>query len=65
MTIFFLASMSINVIIITVLSFDIINYMKSVDQNLAELNKDVKETIKHTQDKNIEILKQLKENIGG
>ena len=65
MTIFFLASMSINVIIITVLSFDIINYMKSVDQNLAELNKDVKETINHTQDKNIEILKQLKENIGG
>ena len=64
MTIFFLASISINVIIMTVLGFDLINYMKSIDQNLETLNKDVKQTIQDTQDKNIQILNQLKENIG-
>lgn len=64
MTTFFLASISINIIIMTVLGFDLINYMKSIDQNLETLNKDVKQTIQDTQDKNIQILNQLKENIG-
>lgn len=61
---FFVASISINIIIMTVLGFDLINYMKSIDQNLETLNKDVKQTIQDTQDKNIQILNQLKENIG-
>ena len=61
---FFVASISINIIIMTVLGFDLINYMKSIDQNLETLNKDVKQTIQDTQDKNIQILNQLKQNIG-
>ena len=61
---FFLASIAINIIIMIVMTFDLLNYLKSIDDNLSKLNKDVKETIEDMQNKNIEILNQLKQNIG-
>jgi len=64
MQIFFLASMSINIIIMVVMAFDLLNYLKSIDDNLSKLNEDVKQTIAETKNKNIEILNQLKQNIG-
>jgi len=64
MTTFFLASMSINLILIVVMSFDLFNYLRSIDDNLKGLNKEVKQSIEDMQNKNIKILNQLKKNIG-
>ena len=64
MTTFFLASMSINLILIVVMSFDLFNYLRSIDDNIKGLNEDVKQSIEDMQNKNIKILNQLKKNIG-
>ena len=64
MTTFFLASMSINLILIVVMSFDLFNYLRSIDDNLKGPNEDVKQSIEDMQNKNIKILNQLKKNIG-